>query len=234
MKNDSIKGRSLAVISTVLILTICLITYGMHFVTGYYLYYFLFISCLFLGSTNLLFIALKWEDTRNKSPKEKKKRRRLFKRKKKAENAEEAVEEEQNMQKPKKKRALNRHRITNLLCYAGYIFVFYWSCKNILSYLKTMQSVGNVLVVNAVFLLILFVVIIILDRLCKYSEENTPFVHAVLGNTRIFFKLISLQALLAAACVIFESLKIYNIQNRGRCQVSVRNTSHCCWSCLCD
>ena len=40
MKNETIHGRMLAAMSTFIILMICLITYGMFYITGYYLYFF--------------------------------------------------------------------------------------------------------------------------------------------------------------------------------------------------
>ena len=75
MKNETIHGRLLAAMSTFIILMVCLITYGMFYITGYYLYYFLFITSLFLGSTNLLFILLKCENTRIHKPKKVKEKR---------------------------------------------------------------------------------------------------------------------------------------------------------------
>ena len=52
MKNDSMKGKTLGVISSMMILIIAFITCIMYIVTNYYLYYFLAVTSLFLGVTN--------------------------------------------------------------------------------------------------------------------------------------------------------------------------------------
>lgn len=215
MKNETIHGRMLAAMSTFIILMICLITYGMFYITGYYLYFFLFITSLFLGATNLLFILLKCEDTRLKKPKKVKVKKAKKRRKKKVvEEIEEADTEEQQAEAgvKKKRKHLSLHPFVLPICFIGYVLVYYYCCTSIVSYAKTVVNEGKPIAAHAVFLIILFVVITILERLCKHSKDNTRFVTAILSNCRIFFTVLSAQTVLAAACVIVEVLQLVNIQ----------------------
>lgn len=216
MKNETIHGRMLAAMSTFIILMICLITYGMFYITGYYLYFFLFITSLFLGTTNLLFILLKCEDTRLKKPKKVKVKKMKKRRKKKiVEEIPEADTEEQQAEtdvKKKKRKHLSLHSFVLPTCLAGYVLVFYYCCTSIVSYAKTVTNEGKPIAAHAVFFIILFIVITILERLCKHSKDNTRFVTAILSNCRIFFTVLSVQTVLAAACVIVEVLQLVNIQ----------------------
>lgn len=216
MKNETIQGRLLAAMSTFIILMVCLITYGMFYITGYYLYFFLFITSLFLCSTNFLFILLKCEDTRIHKPKKiKVKRVRKSRRKKAVEelhekNKDDTVEVVE--EKRGKKKRVRLHPIVLPICLIGYALIFYYCCTRIVSYAKTVMNEGKPIAAHAVFLIILFVVITILERLCKHSKDNTRFVSAILSNCRVFFTILSVQTVLAAVCVIVEVLQLVNIQ----------------------
>lgn len=216
MKNKTIHGRVLAAISTFIILMICLITYGMFYITGYYLYYFLFITSLFLGSTNLLFVLLKCEDTRLKNPKKVKEKKVKTRRKKKViEEISEADTEEDKEEadvKQKKRKHVSLHPFVLPICLLGYVLVFYYCCTRIVSYAKTVVNEGKPNAAHTVFLIILFVVITILERLCKHSKDNTRFVSAIISNCRVFFTVLSVQTVLATACVIVEVLQLINLQ----------------------
>ena len=214
MKNETIHGRLLAAMSTFIILMVCLITYGMFYITGYYLYYFLFITSLFLGSTNLLFILLKCENTRIHKPKKVKVKKIRKSRRKKAEAEHEDKDDVVNPieEKPEKKRRFNLHPIVLPICLIAYVLIFYYCCTRIVSYAKTVVNGGKPIAAHAVFFIILFVVITILERLCKHSKDNTRFVSAILSNCRVFFTILSVQTVLAAACVIIEVLQLVNIQ----------------------
>ena len=215
MKNETIHGRLLAAMSTFIILMICLITYGMFYITGYYLYFFLFITSLFLGSTNLLFILLKCEDIRIHKPKKVKTKKAKKRRKK-------AVVEQQNDEKEEaevsvketiaKKKRIRLHPIVLPVCLIGYVLIFYYCCTRIVAFAKTVVNGEKPIAAHAVFLIILFVVITILERLCKHSGDNTRFISAILSNCRVFFTILSVQTVLAAACVIVEVLQLINIQ----------------------
>ena len=215
MKNETIHGRLLAAMSTFIILMVSLITYGMFYITGYYLYFFLFITSLFLGSTNLLFILLKCEDTRIHKPKKIRVKKAKKRRKKKdIEEFQETVGEEGIKQEEKhaKKKLFSLHLVILSICLIGYVLIFYYCCTRIVSYAKTVVNEGKPIAAHAVFLIILFVVITILERLCKHSKENTRFVSAILSNCRVFFTILSVQTVLAAVCVIVEVLQLVNIQ----------------------
>ena len=214
MKNETIHGRLLAAMSTFIILMVSLITYGMFYITGYYLYFFLFITSLFLGSTNLLFILLKCEDMRIHKPKKIKVKKAKKRRKKKdiEESQEEAEEDVKQEEKHAKKKQFSLHPIVLPICLIGYVLIFYYCCTRIVSYAKTVINEGKPIAAHAVFLIILFVVITILERLCKHSKDNTRFVSAILSNCRVFFTILSVQTVLAAVCVIVEVLQLVNIQ----------------------
>ena len=216
MKNETIQGRLLAAMSTFIILMVCLITYGMFYITGYYLYFFIFITSLFLGSTNLLFILLKCEDTRIHKPKKIKVKKAKKRKRKKAVAEHEEMDSKEAIeavkQKREKKRRVRLHPIVLPICLIGYVLIFYYCCTRIVSYAKTIVNGGKPIAAHAVFLIILFVVITILERLCKHSNDNTRFVSAILSNCRVFFTILSVQTVLAAACVIIEVLQLINIQ----------------------
>ena len=215
MKNETIHGRLLAAMSTFIILMVCLITYGMFYITGYYLYYFLFITSLFLGTTNLLFILLKCEDTRIHKPKKIKVKKDRKSRRKATEKAQETEKEEQVVlveENKEKKKRFSLHPFVLPVCLIGYVLIFYYCCTRIVSYAKTVVNEGKPIAAHAVFLIILFVVITILERLCKHSKDNTRFVSAILSNCRVFFTILSVQTVLAAVCVIVEVLQLVNIQ----------------------
>ena len=172
MKSDSLKGKTLGVISTMLTLVVSLITCVMYIVTSYYLYYFLAVTSLFLGVTNLLFMALEFDDMLSKLPKrEKKKKKKKAKRAKHKQEEEEHPVETVTEEKVHKKHRINIHLIAKTICFAIYIVVFYLCNTTIFTFMKTMKESPKPVAVNAVFLLIVFVIVIVLDRLCKYAES---------------------------------------------------------------
>lgn len=216
MKKETIHGRLLAAMSTFVILMVCLITYGMFYITGYYLYYFLFITSLFLSSTNLLFILLKCEDTRIHKPKKIKVKKARKRRRKKAVAEQHEKDPEETVElieeKREKKKRVSFHPFVLPTCLIGYVVIFYYCCTRIVAYAKTVVNEGKPIANHAVFLIILFVVITILEILCKHSKGNTRFVSAILSNCRVFFTILSVQTVLAVACVIVEVLQLVNIQ----------------------
>ena len=221
MKNDSVRGKTLGVVSTMLILIVSFITCVMFIVTKYYLYYFLAVTSLFLGVTNLLFMALEFDDAISKQPKKEKKKKKKKKAKRSKhkheddevdESTETSEVEEEPKKKVHKKHHINVHVIIRVLCFAIYIVIFYLCNTTIFSFLKTMQQSPVPAAVNAVFLLIVFVILIVLDRLCKHAENETPFDEAINENSRQFFALMSLEALLGVVCVIFDAFQLFNLQ----------------------
>ena len=219
MKEDGLKGRVLTMASTFLILLLAVVTIAMQIITGYYLYYFLAMTGLFLGATNLLFILLELEEVRNNAPKKEKKPKRKVKRARRKkhvadeeEETEEVLEQEEPVAFKEKKAKINWHLVINTACFAVYVVIFYFTVKGTFSYANTMKDNGNPAVVNGVFLLILFVVCVAFDRICKYAHDEMPFVDAIMENGQLFFKLLSLQSLLGAVCVLIESLNLFAIK----------------------
>lgn len=211
MKNETISGRLLAIMSTFIILMVCLITFGMYYITGYYIYFFLFITTAFLGSTNLLFVILKWEDTRYKNPKPAKVKKVKRKRRRKV-----VVEEEENVEEiqPKKKvrKKFPFHKIFLPICLIAYIVIYYFCCTGIIGYVKTLTNGGTPIIVNSILMLIMFIIFTVFEKLCKFSENNTKFVDAILQNHRVFYRVLIIESVLGFACVIVESLQFFNIQ----------------------
>ena len=65
---------------------------------------------------------------------------------------------------------------------------------------------------HLVALVAMFIVVIILDKFCKYSVSEDKFVAALLKNARAFFSLSKLFILLLAVAVTLALLNIYDIQ----------------------
>ena len=192
MKNQTIRGRTLAAITTFIILMFCVTFFGMYCVMKYYLYFFLFLTILLCGITNLLFILLKCENTRHNNPKPLKIRKRK--------------------KEPKQRKGKRFHKLILSGCMIGYALTYYYCCTAILSFAKTVVNKGIPSNANLIPLLIILIVATVLEKLCKYSTENTTFVDAILHNCRAFFRIIMIENIVAIACVIVESLQLFNIQ----------------------
>lgn len=209
MKNDTISGRMLSIMSTIIVFIVAFITGGMYYITGYYIYFFLFITSVFVEATNLLFIILKIENTRYKNPKPKKikKARRIFKKKKVSE--EESVEIEETAEKKKK---FSIHKIFLPLCLVIYAVIYYFCCVGVINFVKAPIVENTPIIVNAILFLIVFIIFTVFEKLCKFSKENATFVDAILQNFRVFFRILIAESILGFACVIVESFKFFNIQ----------------------
>lgn len=207
MKRKTISERMLAVLSTLIIFVISALTYVVFYITGYYLYYFLFITSLFLGATNGLFILLKIENIRIKKPKKVRAKRV---RKKKQEEPE--IEKAETEIQPSKKKIFSLHPFVLPIGLIGYAVVFYYCCSSIVAHVKIITSNQKPTALHAICLIVILVVTTIFDRLCKHAKNHTRFVSAILSNCRIFFVVLSVQTLLAIVCVIVEILELINIQ----------------------
>ena len=209
MKTKKINGRTLAAISTFIIFAVCLVSYVMYAITSYYLYFFLFITALFGGATNVLFLLLKREDTRYKNPKAPK-IKKIRKRRKKKEVSEEIDEEHDQQSKQRKRFYL--HKLFLPVCLIAYIIVYYNCSTSILSFAKTVVNGGVPAISNIVPLIIILILVTVFEKLCKYSTENNAFVDAILQNCRAFFRLAIMETVLAIACLIVENLQLFHIQ----------------------
>ena len=121
MKKDTLKGRMVSVFAIIIIFLTSAITGSLYFITKYYLYFFLAVTSLFFGATNLLFVLLQYIDVLSKSPKtmtkkkkkERTSKRKKAKRKKQDDSSEEEASEEETpeaeiaeIETPKKKKTI--------------------------------------------------------------------------------------------------------------------------------
>lgn len=238
MKNKKLNGKALAIASTVFLFAIFYISFQLYFITGYYyLYFFIALNALMFTATNLFFMAVKYEDTRNKmslleqkeyvKPKKHEKNKRHHFRHKnndKEESLQEPSEEKQSIlqklndfinKNPFIARYLKLHNFILLLCAASLICVLYFCIHEIILVIKISGDrmvFPNVSIANIFLFILMFVGVLIVDKLCAYSENNTPFVKAILNNSRIFCKALFVQFIFSAVCLILELYTQYKIQ----------------------
>ena len=238
VKNKKINGKALAIASTVFLFVIFYISFQLYFITGYYyLYFFIALNALMFTATNLLFMALKYDDTRNKmsilEPREyvkkskpKKNSKHHFKHRNDAEEEildEPAKAKESIFKKikdefdkhPFAKKYLKLHNLINILCFASFFCVFYFCVSEILLVIKISGDrmvFPNVSITNILLFVLMFVGVLIIDKLCQYSENNTPFVSAILNNSRVFCKALFIQFIFSSVCLILELYTDYKIQ----------------------
>lgn len=187
MKKDTLKKNIVSILGTAVVFAICLLTGILFLITKYFLYFYFFITALFLGATNGLFLVLRYIETHSGGPNEETEKKRI-------------------------KLNINYVLWAKVLSYIFYVVVFYFCNTKVLSYAKTIPSTGRTAAIHGVISLILFVCLIIFDRVCKYQDKKGPFTDAILENNRIFYKILCFQTLLSVVYVIYESLDLYNIQ----------------------
>ena len=187
MKRDTLKKNIVSILGTAVVFAICLLTGILFLTTKYFLYFYFFITALFLGATNGLFLVLRYIETHSGGPNEETEKKRI-------------------------KLNINCVLWAKVLSYIFYVVVFYLCNTKVFSYAKTIPSIGRTAAIHGVISLILFVCLIIFDRVCKYQDKKGPFTDAILENNRIFYKLLCFQTLLSVVYVIYESLDLYNIQ----------------------
>lgn len=188
MKKDTLKKNIASIIGIAIIFAICVLSGILFLSTKYFLYYFFFITALFLGATNTLFIVLKFIEKERSKPKEEKEKKKKW------------------------KIQIKYSFWAKVLSYGVYVWIFYLCSTKSWSYVKTIQNTGKPAAVHGVVALIMFVCLIIFDRVCKYQDKKGPFTDAILENNRIFYKLLCFQTLFGVAYVIYESLDFYNVQ----------------------
>lgn len=206
MKKEVLKGTLISAMTTGVLFFVGIISAILFWITKYYLYFFFTVTGLFFGCTNLLFMLLRRIDNRRKNPKVK-----VAKKKRKSKKKEESTEEVEEI-KPKKHHLIKKHHVLKTFTYASYIVVFYLCNTTVWSYINQGKTVSKFSAANGVFSLILFVVFVILDRVCKYAPKETPFAEAIYENNRLFYKLLCFQSLFGTVHVIFNSLELFDIQ----------------------
>lgn len=219
MKKDALKGRMVSIFAIIIIVLTGVITGTFYFLTQYHLYFFLAVTSLFLAGTNLLFVLLQYIDVLSKTPKTEKKKKKASKRKKakrrnRDESFEEPVTEQENFEKEesKKKRHINWYALYKGWSYILYVVVFYCCTTLVWNYVKKMTLQEGAQAGHGIFALILFVVLIIFDRICKYADNETLFIEALNENSRIFYKLLCFEALLGVLYVVYCAISSFNIQ----------------------
>ncbi len=227
MKKDTLKGRMVSVFAIVIIFLTSAITGSLYFITKYYLYFFLAVTSLFFGATNLLFVLLQYIDVLSKSPKtmtkkkkkERTSKRKKAKRKKQDDSSEEEASEEETpeaeiaeIETPKKKKPINWYSVCKGWSYILYVSVFYCFSTAVWNYAKNLSITKGADAGHGIFALILFVILIIFDRICKYADNETPFIEALNENSRIFYKLLCFESLLGVAYVVYCAISDFNIQ----------------------
>lgn len=189
MKKQKMNGRIFVILATIYIFMTGGLSCGMYVLTNYALYFYLCITCLFLGGTNLLFVLQKRSFRQPSECKSK-------------------ILQKQGFQKMYEKLPV----IFKTLCFVAYGIILLFGSQAVVTFLKEKREPIYPAVFNIVVFILLFVISIVLDKFCKYSEGDTEFVETMLANSRVFLKLLSFEALLAAACSVVESLEILTVQ----------------------
>lgn len=216
MKEKSMKGRTLAIAATLFLLVLGIALYVIYFFTKYPLYYFVSMTAVLLGVTNLFPLLLKAEERRQTKCKERIER---------MEHTESAEDTECAEDKEKKRHTRHRkHRKrTKRLCVRMHmpmlvvscivsLFVFLGCVQGLITYISTVHEPVVLPVIHGVLLAVLAVIALVLQKLCKYVETESRFVSALLNNMELFLMLILFETVTAAGVIVFESFRIFYIQ----------------------
>ncbi len=200
-----IKGRNLVIAITVLMLFACSLSMNLYTMSFSPMFLFLITSSLLFAATNIFLILFKKSgNKKNNSVAEFIKKLFLKLNKKRAEN--EAV----NNEETKSKKQINFVLIKKIICVALYLFVLIFCIDNIVATFTNAESEIWVTTGDAVFLLIMFFIFVVLEKLCKHSTGNTPFVSAMLKNCSLIIKLLCFQILISAVCILLCSLEVFD------------------------
>ncbi len=216
MKEKSMKGRTLAIAATLFLIVLGIALYVIYFLTKYPLYYFVSMTAVLLGVTNLFPLLLKAEERRQTKCKERIER---------MEYTESAEDTECAEDKEKKRHARHRkHRkrtkrlcmrlhmpILVVICIVS-LFVFLGCVQGLITYISAVHESVVLPVIHGVLLAVLAVIALVLQKLCKYVETESRFVSALLSNMELFLMLILFETVTAAGVIVFESLQIFYIQ----------------------
>ena len=210
MKKDMIKGNLIAGISVGVMWVVAILAGALYFATNYFMYFFLAVTSLFLTSTNTFFLLLKYIDNLRKEPKVKKEKKRKKKQKEVKEEEELPILEE----KPRRKARVNIYKVATVLTYMLYIIVFYLCNSSTWTYVKGLkaESLQSAKALHGVLALILFVIFVVVDRVCKYAEGEDDFSRAINENGRIFSKLLCFQTLLGVGYIVYTAFDFVSIQ----------------------
>lgn len=216
MKEKSMKGRTLAIAATLFLLVLGIALYVIYFFTKYPLYYFVSMTAVLLGVTNLFPLLLKAEERRQTKCKERIER---MEHTESAEDTERAEGTEKKRHARHRKHAKRTKRlcmrlhmpILVVICIVS-IFVFLGCVQGLITYISTVHEPVVLPVVHGVLLAVLAVIALVLQKLCKYVETESRFVSALLNNMELFLMLILFETVTAAGVIVFESFQIFYIQ----------------------
>ncbi|MBQ3151588.1 MAG: protease modulator HflK [Clostridia bacterium] len=199
-----IKGRNLVTVVTLIFFCISLVAMNLYTRSNSSLHLHLFITSLFFGATNLLLISLKRMDIRRKKPKFLAAITGFFASLKRKKNKD-------TEEKPKKKVRINRLLVKKILRYFVYILVVVSCFRNVISLLTGFEKASAVGVGHAVTTAIILVLLLIIEKFCKHSENNSDFVSAMLKNCSLFIKLLSFQCVITIICTLLCAYEVFDV-----------------------
>ena len=212
MNKDIFKARVTAIISIFVMWIVAILAGVLSFATNYFIYFFLAVTSAFLASTNTFFLLLKYIDHLSKEPKVKKVKKKKRKKKEAVEDEDEELQVEEK--KPRKKLRMDIYKVATALTYILYIVIFYLCNVSVWDYVKKLQgqTLQSGKALYGVLALILFVIFVVVDRVCKYAEDEDEFSMAINENGRIFSKLLCFQCLLSVVYVIYTAFNFLTLQ----------------------
>ena len=198
-----IKGRSLVKLITAFFLCGSLVFINLFTRSNSLLYLYLFISSVFFAATNLLLISLKRVDISRKKSKIFEKLSEVYTRVKRK-----VVKGE--TRRYSHKVHIHKRTLRLLFRFLVYILVVFSCTKQVVGSLTGYDSAYAITTGFAVVTLIYFIFLLILDKFCKHSQNNTPFVEVMLKNCRVFIKLLAFQSILTVVCTWLCSYEIFD------------------------
>ena len=241
MKNKTINGRKLAIIGTVYILILCIVFSLLNQTSMFSLYYAPRYTSLIFFATNFVFIFLKCFDLLQGRPKKVKKTsffkkislylKKTFKKFNKkldeSVNIDNTDSEQQSNKKAKsKENKKSKKRISKnqkvklvyIVAYVAYFLVLFYATKKAFNHIMNFLYMDLEFLPFAIFILLLLIIGLIIERYCKFAEnnedvvENNEFLSAIIKNCKIFIRILLLQMLIIVGTIIFENITEIYIQ----------------------
>lgn len=210
MKKNTLKGRSLVIISTLFLFFFFYVTYFLNLTSMFYLYYIVSLTCVVFMSSNLVFMMLKFinlktEKYRNSERKTAKKFQAIIE-KIKLRRLENAKKKGKSVKEEKKRKKLNIKisSVFRVICLFIYFMSLYSCIKGMVFHF--MENPFNIFdnPINGVFMLIFALICFILGRFIKYSENNSEFVQTLLDNNSVFLKILSIMFITVSVSIFIE------------------------------
>ncbi len=213
MRERSMKGRMLAIAATLLLLVMGIASYVIYYLTKHPLYYFVSMTALILGATNLFPLLLKAEERRQRKCAERAGHKRRAKHKKRGKQEEHAEEERRAGHEKHAKRAHMRlHMLILAVICVGSLLVFLGCVQGLITYISVAHEPVVLPVIHGGIFCGVAVIALVFQKLCKYVEPENRFVGALLNNIELFLNLIMFETVTAAGVIVFESYRIFYVQ----------------------